>query len=86
MIVKLDGTVTLTEEALHSFRTSPWANDITLQELTEFIPRTTDPEHGQGTKVMSKIMRSLELLRATEVFNRLESLYCREVFLSSGGP
>ena len=46
VLVKDDATVQLTQAADDRFVYSPWSADITIQELSEFVPDRTSPAHG----------------------------------------
>ena len=85
ILVKPDSSVPLSELAQRECNLSPWSKDISLQELTQFTPRVVVHEHGQGSKLMSRTMRCLELTAAGRVYNHLGSSHHREVMLSSGG-
>ena len=55
--VKKDASVQLSAEAEQVYASSPWSADTSLQELVGFQTRVTKPGHGQGTKLMSRVLR-----------------------------
>jgi len=85
VIVHPNGKVTFSDAACESYRSGPWSKDTTLQALLDYEPKKTNVSTGQGTKVHARIMRALESLQATSLYNGCADRFGKEQFLSAGG-
>ena len=60
--VSRSGEVSFTEAATRAFEGGPWRKDTTTEELLGFLPRSTQFNMGQGSRMHARIMRCIHAL------------------------